>query len=213
MRPGQAAAPLAPSIVAGELIEVRASSAAAIPTVMVGATGERIAVGRCTRMVVTSSGPIAATIDPSSAKSVRFGVRVLPPSLVMWTRGGGWAPCDGRRVEATSLAAIAQLRTAGGSTLAPDAVVKIVRSRYLAGVERCHERLLRTDRMATGRVTVRFTVGPAGGVVAAVASGVEPALDTCIESLMLKWRFGAPKDAQGKPTTEDVDGDIVLGTR
>ena len=44
------------------------------------------------------------------------------------------------------------------STLDPDAVAKIIRSRYLQGIKRCHERLLKANPTARGRVTLRFTV-------------------------------------------------------
>ena len=93
------------------------------------------------------------------------------------------------------------------------AIRKIIQSRYLAGVQRCHERLLRSDPMATGRMRVRYSVGPTGGVVKASAKGLERSLETCLESLMVKWRFGAPRDAHGKPTSEDVEAELLLDAR
>jgi hypothetical protein len=212
VRPGKREVRLAPSIVAGELIEARASSDVAIPTIVVGPAQDRIAIGRCARALITSSGAVTATLDGSSTNG-RFGLRVLRPSLAMWTRGGGWVPCDGRRVERRSLAAISQVQALSGSTLRPDAIRKIVQSRYLAGVQRCHERLLRSDPMATGRLRVRYSVGPTGGVVKVSAKGLERALETCVESLMVKWRFAAPKDAHGTPTTEDVEAELLLDAR
>jgi len=209
-RPGRGEVRLAPSVVAGELIEVRASTETAIPTVIIGAAQDRLAVGRCSRVLVTSSGVVAATLDGSSTKDVRFKLRVLQPSLAIWTRGSGWVQCDGRRVTRSSLAGVSQVQTLNGSTLSPTAITPIVRSRYLGGLKRCHERLLREDPMATGRMQLMFTVGPTGGVVKAAASGLDRALETCVQSLMMKWRFGAPKDAQGDPASEEVDVEVLL---
>jgi hypothetical protein len=96
------------------------------------------------------------------------------------------------------------------STLDPDAVAKIIKSRYLQGIKRCHERLLKQDPAARGRVNLRFTVGPTGGVTKSSVKGFDPAVDSCIKSLTLKWRFGAPKDDDGKPTSADFQIPLVL---
>ena len=99
------------------------------------------------------------------------------------------------------------------TTLDAAAVEKIVRSRYLQGIARCHERQLKTDRMTVGQVKLRFTVGPTGGVTKAVVKGMAAPLDACIESLAVKWRFGAPKDADGYPTSADMEADLLLNAK
>ena len=96
------------------------------------------------------------------------------------------------------------------TTLDPDAVAKIIRSRYLQGIKRCHERLLKQNPSAKGRVQLRFTVGPTGGVTKSSVKGFDPTVDSCIHDLTLKWRFGAPKDDDGKPTSADFQIPLIL---
>ena len=96
------------------------------------------------------------------------------------------------------------------TTLDPDAVAKIIRSRYLQGIKRCHERVLKQDPSARGRVTVKFTVGPTGGVTKSSVKGFDPTVDSCIKGLTSKWRFGAPKDDDGKPTSAEFQIPFML---
>lgn len=203
----------ATSVVAGEWIEVRASTDSGNPTIIVGVAQERLAVGRCTRAIVTSNGGITATLADPGARAA-FKLRVLEPSLAMWTRGSVWMPCDGRRVDRTSVVAVSHQQTSPRRTsLGAAKVQAIVQARYLAGIQRCHERLLRTDPTATGRMKVRYTVGPTGGVVTASAKGLDQTVASCVESLVIKWRFLAPKDANGNPTSEDVEATLLLDVR
>jgi hypothetical protein len=96
------------------------------------------------------------------------------------------------------------------TTLDPDAVAKIIRSRYLQGIKRCHERLLKQNPSAKGRVQLKFTVGPTGGVTKSSVKGFDPTVDACIHDLTTKWRFGAPKDDDGKPTSADFQIPLIL---
>jgi hypothetical protein len=96
------------------------------------------------------------------------------------------------------------------STLDPGDVAKIIRSRYLQGIKRCHERLLKQNPTAHGRVALRFTVGPTGGITKSAVKGFDPTVDSCIKELSLKWRFGAPKDEDGKPTSADFEIPLLL---
>jgi hypothetical protein len=96
------------------------------------------------------------------------------------------------------------------TTLDPDAVARIIRSRYLQGIKRCHERLLKQNPGAKGRVTLKFTVGPTGGVTKSSVKGFDPTVDSCIKDLTSKWRFGAPKDEDGKPTSADFQIPLIL---
>ena len=89
-------------------------------------------------------------------------------------------------------------------------MAKIIRARYLQGIKRCHQRLLKADPNAGGRVSLRFTVGPTGGVTKSDVKGFDGTVDACIKELTLKWRFGAPKDDDGKPTSAEFQIPLVL---
>ena len=110
------------------------------------------------------------------------------------------------KVSRTSFSDVADL---GQTTLDPGAVAKIIRSRYLQGIKRCHERLLKQSPSARGRVQLRFTVGPTGGVTRSSVKGFDPTVDSCIHDLTLKWRFGAPKE-DGKPTSAEFEVPLML---
>jgi TonB family protein len=95
------------------------------------------------------------------------------------------------------------------SDLDPNAVVKRIRGKYLAGIKRCHSKVLKVDPKAQGKVTIRFTVGPTGRVTKATVKGFDPTVDSCIRSLASKWRFSAPKD-DGKPTSASFEVPLLL---
>ncbi|MCP4446400.1 MAG: AgmX/PglI C-terminal domain-containing protein [Myxococcales bacterium] len=95
------------------------------------------------------------------------------------------------------------------SDLDPNAVVKRIRGKYLAGIKRCHQRVLKLDPRAQGKVTIRFTVGPTGRVTKANVKGFDPTVDACIKESASKWRFSAPKD-EGKPTSADFEVPLLL---
>lgn len=112
--------------------------------------------------------------------------------------------------EKVSRATFSNVEDLSMTTLDPNQVAKIIRSRYLQGIKRCHERVLKQDPTAGGRVNVAFTVGPTGGVTRASVRGFDPTVDACIEALARKWRFGAVKDDDGKPTSADFEIPLVL---
>ena len=95
------------------------------------------------------------------------------------------------------------------TTLDPDLVAHIIRSRYLAGIKRCHERVLKQNPAARGRVTLRFTVGPTGGVIKSSVKGFDSTIDACIHELTTHWRFGAPKE-DGKATSAEFEVPLIL---
>ena len=86
------------------------------------------------------------------------------------------------------------------TTLDPSTVASTIRRRYLKGIKRCHEQLLKTDPTAGGRVEIEITVGKVGKVVKAKVKGFDPGVDTCIKNLANQWRFPPPKDEDGAPT-------------
>ncbi|HLU66742.1 MAG TPA: AgmX/PglI C-terminal domain-containing protein [Kofleriaceae bacterium] len=124
--------------------------------------------------------------------------------------GSGEGTVGKKEEEKVSRASFDPVEDLTESTLDPDQVAKIIRSRYLQGIKRCHQRLLKQNPSARGRVTVRFTVGPTGGVTKSSVKGFDPTVDACIKGLTTKWRFGAPKDEDGKPTSADFEIPFML---
>ena len=125
-------------------------------------------------------------------------------------KGPGKGEEVGTKVEEKVSRATFDVEDISESTLDPDSVAKIIRSRYLQGIKRCHQRLLKADPNAGGRVSMRFTVGPTGGVTKSDVKGFDASVDACIKDLSTKWRFGAPKDDEGKPTSADFQIPLVL---
>jgi hypothetical protein len=123
--------------------------------------------------------------------------------------GRGGEGVGGKTEEKVSRTSFTDVVDLTQTTLDPDAVAKIIRSRYLQGIKRCHERLLKQSPSARGRVQLRFTVGPTGGVTRSTVKGFDPTVDSCIHDLTLKWRFGAPKE-DGKPTSADFEVPLIL---
>ena len=86
------------------------------------------------------------------------------------------------------------------STLTADSVIAKIKSAYMAGLQRCHKDLLKTDPTAAGTVTIAFTVNEKGRVVSPKATGFNSELDACIETRMAGWSFTPPVDSDGDPT-------------
>lgn len=129
------------------------------------------------------------------------------------SRVGG--PGEGDKVGPKAEEKIASRVKLGGaddlslSDLDPDDVIKRIRGKYLAGIQRCHQRVLKADPRAKGRVDIRFTVGPTGKVTQATVKGFDPTVDACIEGQARQWRFSTPKD-DGKPTSADFAVPLML---
>ncbi|MCE9577102.1 MAG: AgmX/PglI C-terminal domain-containing protein [Deltaproteobacteria bacterium] len=94
------------------------------------------------------------------------------------------------------------------STLTPDAVLAKIMSAYMSGLKRCHKDLLKTDPVARGKVTLKFTVSESGRVSKASVKGFNDGLDSCIQARVTTWRFAEPKDKDGEGT--DADFQITL---
>lgn len=196
-------------VIAGESIEVRVSPPTAYATAVLGGSLHASAVDGCMRGIVQASGGSAVGIQDGGATVDRittFTIRRRAPDMALWISGLGGLSCSGR----TSMIRIRNVQSTAGSTLAPLAVRSIVRGRYLQGIKRCQERMIAGKRPANGKVKARFTVAPTGSVSKASVKGFDQTLDSCIESLIGKWRFGAPKGPDGKPTSEDFDLDLRL---
>jgi hypothetical protein len=116
----------------------------------------------------------------------------------------------GKQEEQISRIKLGDVEDFGNGTLDPDSVYRTIQSRYVEGIKRCHQRVLKQTPEAGGRVTVRFTVGPSGGVTKSSVTGFDPTVDACIKGLMRGWRFGAPKGDDGKPASADFKMGFVL---
>ncbi len=122
--------------------------------------------------------------------------------------GSGGGPVKETKIKSrTSLGSIDEL---SDGTLDPNSVIRRIRQRYLRQLKACHETALKTNPRLGGRVQLRFTVGPTGRVTRASAKGFDPSVDSCIKSRMRKWRFGAPKDEDGKPSSAQFSIPVVL---
>jgi hypothetical protein len=220
-------------LVAGEGIELRASGALvaagaarnlpgdpfafADPGTAVAVVGGRldgVIVGRFVRLVAPSSGGVIVglnDLDPADTSgAVSFRLSVTRPSVDAWRTGRMRRACDGR-TETASRAFIDSLQALNSTTLDPGQVAKIIRSRYLEGMRRCQERSPKKGPVQGGRVSVRLTVGPTGGVTTVVVKGFDPTVDACLDAIARKWRFGAPKDVvDGRPTQADFDLSLTL---
>jgi hypothetical protein len=86
------------------------------------------------------------------------------------------------------------------TTLTPQAVLDLINSQYMAGLQRCYRRGLALDATLTGKVTLSFTVDESGKLTEPAASGSDGQVDHCIQTLMGVWRFPIPHDDKGHPT-------------
>ena len=71
-------------------------------------------------------------------------------------------------------------------------------TRNIGKVENCYVEQLNTKPKLSGKLTVKFTIEGSGTVTKADASGVDKALESCVETAMTTIAF--PKAKNGKPT-------------
>lgn len=124
-------------------------------------------------------------------------------------RGGGETAAK-KEEKIASRASFSGVDDLSLTTLDPNQVARRIRSRYLRGIKLCHERVLKVNPKAGGRVQLRFTVGPTGRVTRSSAKGFDPTVDACIEGQMRRWRFGTPKSEEGQPSSADFSIPLVL---
>jgi TonB family protein len=130
------------------------------------ASGGRLAQVRDLRDL--DVGRIASAVDvgPARERRVEAVVRVDPPAVNEGT------------ADAPALAAI----------------TREIRLR-LSGVRACYERALRRNPQLGGKLTLRFTISPAGTVTAVDIddeSVGDAELVDCLRALLLRWRFAPP---------------------
>jgi hypothetical protein len=100
------------------------------------------------------------------------------------------------------------------TSLSPDEVLRIITSRYMAGLQRCQALLLRRDAGAQGRVSLALTIDDGGAISAAAADGVDGDLDRCIEARAAGWRFPVPHDmTSGDATSARYELSLSLQAR
>jgi hypothetical protein len=88
------------------------------------------------------------------------------------------------------------------TTLTAAEVLRIITTRYMAGLERCQHELLRREGEVSGKVSLALTIGADGATTAVSADGLDAALDRCIEARAGGWRFPAPHDPSTGDATE-----------
>lgn len=91
-----------------------------------------------------------------------------------------------------------------------DAIVQKINRVYMGGLQRCYKKSLVGNAVLAGKVMLTFTVTEKGSLGAASASGVDDALEACIEGLMSKWRFDPPVDEDGEATEVDLRLPLLL---
>lgn len=145
-----------------------------------------------------SRGPASADIAEEQGDG-----RITGPS-----GGGETGPKEEQKI--ASRASFSGIDDESFGTLDPDLVARKIRTRYRRGLQKCHERLLKVNPDAGGRVQLSFTVGPTGRVTRASAKGFDDTVDACITQQMRRWRFGTPKDEDGKPTQARFSMPVLL---
>jgi hypothetical protein len=107
---------------------------------------------------------------------------------------------DKGEAKISSRTSVGSVEDLGEADLDPAEVANTIRRRYIKGVQRCHEQLLKTDPRGGGKVEIEITIGKVGKVVRANVNGFDRGVDECIKALALQWRFPVPKSDDGKPT-------------
>jgi len=78
---------------------------------------------------------------------------------------------------------------------ATEVVRRIVR-RHMNEINFCHGRYLMAGRLSSGRIVVRFVIGPGGNILSSQVHGStvdNPGLDRCVTSAFLRWEFPKPQ--------------------
>ena len=173
------------STLEGQLTEVAASGAR---TEIGGGAGDRGTRGGGDPRMGTGSGPaVTGPTGPVSATD----------------------PTKTEKVP-TGRISVSDKKPFDDSTLTPDAVLRKIQSAYMSGIKRCQKQVLLRDPTARGKVKLGFTVNETGKTVSPKASGFDPDLDHCIETLMGSWRFDIPKDSDGEPTDASFEIGLQL---
>jgi hypothetical protein len=177
---------------------------------VIGGRTSSFMVGRCSRAVVGSGGRVAV-VAASAGEPATMSMSVARPSLKLWRSAIPRYDCDRMTTGRPSGASISTVTVSNNvATPSAEEMRAVIDKRYLQGIKRCHERALRTDGLAVGNVHVVYRVAATGAASFIAVHGFDSHIDTCIESLIGKWRFAAPKDSSSRPASADVDVDVAL---
>lgn len=197
-------------VLAGELVEVRTRGNADTDATL-GGRLSHLATGRCLRTIARTAGGVVVAISrPVDGTATTVSISARKPSVRLWKRGVTKIDClvGGNPVSAATISTVTV--SPGPVTPTADQVQALLVRRYLPGIRRCHERGLRRDPAAFGEVRVFFRILATGAATFTNVGGFDSTIDTCIESLIGKWRFEVPKQASGTETIADVEARLSL---
>ena len=81
--------------------------------------------------------------------------------------------------------------------IAGGAVVQEVERRHVADIKRCYSAALANDPQLKGELKIELTIEPTGKVARGIATGID-AMQSCVEAVVVGWKFATPKDLDGK---------------
>jgi TonB family protein len=146
-----------------------------------GAVGAQTSAGGAARRLVVPAPSPDTSIDPALSVAV-CDAAIARNQPAPWARNDAGAAIDS---------------DAGAPySLSPASVRRVIRD-GLRDVALCHEQALSEDPQLSGRVVVRFVVGPTGSVLAATVFSSTIAQRFLRQSLVNTvrgWRFDAPAD-------------------
>ncbi len=87
------------------------------------------------------------------------------------------------------------------TTLSPDELLRLITTKYMAGLIRCQHELLVRDPTARGKVALELTIDASGAVASPSANGFDGGLDACVEKRAAGWSFPVPRDPQSGVAT------------
>lgn len=122
---------------------------------------------------------VLAALDGAGARLVALGH--VPPAAELATRG--------KRIPR---AVIGQPQSAGDLD---KPVIRATVARALPKIKACYEQALAANPALAGTVHTQFFIAPNGGVITSSASGVDPAVATCVAAIIKAVEF--PKPAGG----------------
>ena len=143
-------------VIAGEVLELRTARARRVLAV-VGGNLHRVDIDGCVRGIAQTTGGVAAGFEDvvQSVDSVSVAISIQRPSVGLWMAGVGGLRCDRKE----SMVTLVDVKSLNATSLDPHAVQKLIGSRHLLGLKRCHERALTRDGAVSATARVRLTVG------------------------------------------------------
>ncbi len=152
------------------------------------------------RIVVLASDDVpASAFVPVIAAVRRAGAKELYPNVVL--RNDLVAQLEEGREAPTGPFRYLDVASNADTSLTPEIVRAKIESAYAAGIKKCGE----------GRAMVAFTVKRNGKVVDSRGEGEDPAVVTCLTTLVKSWRFAPAVDADGDMREPEITVTVELG--